>query len=239
MKFYKVPDGFLRDDDKLDRKIKYDFKSTFLSLNVPINQPTLIELFKTTQKEAAVIKERGEGRAWTYPPESLHFSLAGILVKEDDLNSWQIKDVVEKKMGKVKDIVKKEINKIEPFFIQPRFMRSTADSIFIYCSFPLTDKIRNLQETLVKNIGELFNSLEVCAYYSKNKKEGAPINIARWLFSTRGEVDDLLEGISEKPFKEINLDYKNLKVEEVALTYSDQFWSNPGENIIKKFTLSK
>ena len=215
-------------------KRKNDFTNSYLGINVPIksNQETFSYIKSQRDKFRKCEPEILE----LYKDESLHFTLGAAVQLKKDPNVEKIKEIIEPKKAEILQIVGEEISKLRAFKVAAKFTKSTPKSTFVFVSFEkdMEKTIKTFQANIVERVYKILERMGV-ERYTENKPFGRPVNFARWnVDQLPSNTKDFFEQYTKGFTEDINAEGK---VTEAVLTYSDQAWSNPKENIIEKFEL--
>ena len=232
--FYSSAGGFVDDLSLSTPKNKTYFKDSYLSINVPIRLTP--EIFSQVWCERKKFSEFEREALELYKDESLHFTLGAAVQLKNDPTVEKIKEIVEPKKAEVLEIVAEEVSKLRAFKVAAKFTKATPKSIFVFVSFEkeMEKSIKTFQATIVGRVYKILEGTGI-ERYEGNKPFGRPVNFARWnVDQLPSNAKNFFEQYTKGFTEDINAE---VKVTEAVLTYSDQSWSNPKENIIEKFEL--
>ena len=231
---YLPSQGFLENSTLVLLKDKKTFNNSYLSINVPISQVT--DIYNVVKSEREKFKPYEPKTLQLYKDESLHFTLGATVMLENDPNVERIKEIIEPRKTEIIKSVQEEISKLRPFKIAAKFTKATEQSIFVFVSFEkdMEKPINNFQVSVAKIIYKVLEGTGV-EKYDSNKPFGRPVNFARWnVNKLPNDAKVFFEQYTKDFTEEIRAEGE---VKKAVLTYSDQAWSNPKENIIHKFDL--
>lgn len=225
---------FIKSSFLASLKRKDAFPASYMSINVPIS--FVPGIFSYSKSEREKFRKFEPELVELYPDDQLHFSLAAILRLENDPKVEKIKQLVGPRMKEIIKLIEKEKAALRSFKIAAKFTKVTDQSIFVFCSFEKDagETLDKFQHNVADKIYELLKTTPV-KKYKRGKQFGRPVNFARWNVerlpgNAKRFFDNYTKGFTEE------IKAKG-EVKEVVLTYSDQFWSNPKENIVKEFKL--